>query len=387
MPTRSALSRTVLLITARADHGGGPRHVLDLLKEFQGSHFEFFIAAPDQEPYGPKFKALTNETVTIPPRAFSFKAFLKIWELVQREKIDIVHSHGRGAGLYSRPLGLLMRLARFTCQKLTWLIQDLPEIHVPEIVHTFHGIHREKTPIGRLKLAIDQLLSYIDFTPIFVSQSERGDAWKYHCARESQEGPVIENAIDFTRFVGRNRLAFKSDSKDSATRKLIKIGTFLRPDPTKGPDRFLNFVRDNRNLGHFSCVGITKDELGTFGEVPAWLDVLGRIDEPASWLQDLDVYVSTARNEGLPLGVLEAMASGCLCVLSEIPAHRDFKMTKSALLYDPSKPETLAREIEFLKNDSALRDTLLKNARILIHSRHSLDVFKEKLAGVYNREP
>ncbi len=386
MPTRSALSRTVLLITARSDHGGGPRHILDLLRAFQGQHFEFFIAAPDQEPYGPKFKSLAIETVEIPHRGFSLRGFLKIWDLVQRESIDVVHSHGRGAGLYSRPLGLLTKVAKFFCDNMTWLIKDLPEIHVPKIVHTFHGIHREKTPVGRMKLAIDQILAFFDFTPVFVSQSERGDAWKYGCARETREGFVIENAIDFTRFVGRNRLAFKNDSSENATRKLTKIGTFLRPDPAKGPDRFLNFVRENRTLGHFSCVGITKDELGAFGEVPAWLEVHGRIDEPAAWLQDLDVYVSMARNEGLPLGVLEAMASGCLCVLSEIPAHRDFKMTKSALLYDPSKPETLAREIDFLKNDSALRDTLLKNARILIHSRHSLSSFQEKLSAIYNED-
>lgn len=131
-------------------------------------------------------------------------------------------------------------------------------------------------------------------------------------------------------------------------------------------------------------MGISKDELGAYGEVPAWLEVLGKVDEPAVWLQDLDVYISMARTEELPLGVLEAMASGCLCVLSEIPAHRDFKMTKSALIYDPAKPETLAREVDLLKNDSALRDVLLKNSRHLIHTRHSLDLFKEKLTGLYS---
>lgn len=383
MPTRSALSRTVLLITARSDHGGGPRHVLDLLKAFNGQHFEFFVAAPQQEPYGPKFKAMAIEMVDIPISKFSPTSFWKIWELVQREKIDVIHSHGSEAGLYSRPLRVFAKIAKVICARLNWLIADLPEIHVPKVVHTFHGVHREKTPLGRIRLAIDQALAFTDFTPVFTSQSERNSAWKYGFARETREGFVIENAIDFTRFIGRNRLAFKNDSQDGATRKLTRVGTFLKPDHAKGPDRFLNFVRDNRTLAHFSCVGITKDELGTYGEVPAWLDVHGRVDEPAPWLQDLDVYVSMARTEGLPLGVLEAMASGCLCVLSEIPAHRDFKMTKSALIYDPNKPETLAREIDLLKNDSALRDTLLKNARVLIHSRHSLDVFKEKLSGIY----
>lgn len=376
MPTRSALDKTVLLISARADHGGGPRHVLDLLKAFEGKHFSFFIAAPNQEPYWPKFKGLTNETIEIPPRSFSVLAFIKIWRLVQKEKIDIVHSHGRGAGLYSR----LLAVATAIASRLS------SDIHRTKVVHTFHGIHREKSLAGRLKLAIDQLLSFTEFTSIFVSQSERNDAWKYGCARESQDGVVIENAIDIARFIGRNRIAFSIDAKDGNTRKQIKIGTFLRSDLAKGPDRFLNFIRDHRTLGQFSCVGITEEELKKFGEVPAWLEVHGKINEPASWLQDLDIYVSTARNEGLPLGVLEAMASGCICVLSEIPAHRDFKMTKSALLYDPAKPETLAKEIELLKNDDALRATLLKNARVLIHSRHSLDVFKEKLAVVYSTQ-
>ena len=346
----------VLLITARADHGGGPRHILDLLRSLDGRGIEFYIGSPDQEPYGPQFRSLTKKFFEIPPRSFSPFAFIRLLRVVRRSRIDVIHSHGRGAGLYSRLLGLLTGV---------------------RVLHTFHGIHRDPSLKGRVKLFVDRALSYFPFEPIYVSENEAREALAFGSVREGVVGYVIENAVDETRFKGRTRTPFSSQQ--------LRIGAFVRDDIVKGPDLFLNLARDFGDAGQWTCVGITRVELSDYGQVPETLELVGLLKEPATWLMNLDVFVSCARNEGLPLGVLEAMAAGCLCILSHIPSHANFATSEAALLFSPEDPISFLSALSCLKNESELRATLLAKSHTMIESCHSLASFAGKLDRAYSR--
>lgn len=405
LATQSAISHTVLIITTQSDYGGVPRHIRDLLKAFRyklpgeqtrvtektysGTQIEFYIASPTDKPFGPLFKKLAASHTKISNSGFTLSDFFAIWRLVQKEEIAVIHSHGYSAGLHSRLLGVLTRFGRQISLVLNKINIRVKVIHSPQIIHTFHGLPQVKSKSSTRQIWLGRILSHTHFISIFTSQVERNAAWKYGFSQENSETYVVESAIDFERFQGRDRLAFQDQSEivsefilnDSRTR--LKIGTFLRPDHKKGPDRFLRFVQDHRSLADFSCVGTSRSELKKFGDVPPWLEVIGTLDEPAPWLQDLDIYLSMVRTDDLPLGVLEAMAAGTPCILSEIPAHRNFKMAKAALLYDPQNPESLLKEIESLRNDGNLRREILKNSRTLIHEQYTLSLLREHLAAIY----
>lgn len=357
----------VLLITARADHGGGPRHILDLLRAFSNSSFEFYIASPEQEPYAAQFHTFTKKFFEIPPRSFSISAFFRLLRAVRRSRVDVIHSHGRGAGIFSRLLGFMTG--------------------VP-VLHTFHGIHRDPSLQGRLKLLIDRLLSYFPFTPIYVSESESREAVSFGSVRPQVVGFVIENAVDTSRFTARKRPALSGEATQrsgtpdlAVAQNVLRFGAFLRDDPVKGPDLFLTLAGDLRDEGQWSCAGISRSELSRYGKIPETLELKGRLAEPAPWLQSLDVFVSPARNEGLPLGVLEAMAAGCLCILSDIPAHRTFE--GAALFFNPEDPITFLTALSRAKNDPTLCASLLTKSRDLIDTRYSLKTFTEKLERAY----
>ena len=51
--------------------------------------------------------------------------------------------------------------------------------------------------------------------------------------------------------------------------------------------------------------------------------VTGQVDNVQDYLRASDVYVSSSTTEGMPLGVLEAMACGLPVLLSDIAAHRE----------------------------------------------------------------
>lgn len=112
----------VLLITVRSDFGGGPRHV-DQLIQYLPTEVELYMAYPiDGEPYAKKWSQdkRIKDTIHIPYRKFSLTVLLRLGNFVRRNHIDIVHSHGNGAGIYSRILKILY-----------------PKI---KVIHTFHGI-------------------------------------------------------------------------------------------------------------------------------------------------------------------------------------------------------------------------------------------------------
>lgn len=49
----------------------------------------------------------------------------------------------------------------------------------------------------------------------------------------------------------------------------------------------------------------------------------GRVDNISSYLSAADVFISLSRSEGMPNSVIEAMACGLPCILSNIPSHME----------------------------------------------------------------
>jgi hypothetical protein len=85
----------LLLITARSDFGGGPRHV-DQLIDNLSSDIDIFAAYPYQgDPYGKKWdnESRITKRFPLPYRKFSIKTLLELKKFIEENKIDIIHSH------------------------------------------------------------------------------------------------------------------------------------------------------------------------------------------------------------------------------------------------------------------------------------------------------
>jgi len=76
-----------------------------------------------------------------------------------------------------------------------------------------------------------------------------------------------------------------------------------------------------------------------------------------------DAYVSAACFEGIPNTALEAMASGLPLVLSDIPGHRILADQSNALVFPVKDALALARHLERLINEPALREKMGEASR------------------------
>ncbi len=84
--------------------------------------------------------------------------------------------------------------------------------------------------------------------------------------------------------------------------------------------------------------------------------------------RDADVFVMTSVREGMPLALLEAMASGLPVVAGDVQGLREF-VGGVGILVPERTPEAFAAAIRRLADDPGLRDTLGAASRAAVRSR------------------
>ncbi len=169
--------KKIIHITVRADFGGGPEHIFRLTKQLLGE-FDFYFAAPNDFPYYDRYSQMcgSEKLITIPHRKFRIKTLIELIKFVNTKKIDIVHSHGKGAGIYGRLLGA------FTKAK---------------VVHTFHGLHigSYNSIQKSLYLLIEKILSLFTDAFVNVSAGENELIRRYKVANKNKLR-IINNGVE-----------------------------------------------------------------------------------------------------------------------------------------------------------------------------------------------
>ncbi|MFH0835432.1 MAG: glycosyltransferase family 4 protein [Candidatus Micrarchaeota archaeon] len=109
---------------------------------------------------------------------------------------------------------------------------------------------------------------------------------------------------------------------------------------------------------------------------------LGHRRDIANLLAENEIFVLPSLSEGLPVALLEAMASGCACVVTDVglPVENN----KTALVVEPANPSSLAFALNRLLRDKKLRARLGKNA-MLEAANYSLDNLARRHKALYER--
>ena len=88
------------------------------------------------------------------------------------------------------------------------------------------------------------------------------------------------------------------------------------------------------------------------------------------YLHNCDIYVSTAISDGTPVSVLEAMACGKACIVTDVGGVGEWiEDDVSGCLVPPQQPHILAEKILELARDPAKRDVLGKEAYGVVTER------------------
>jgi glycosyltransferase involved in cell wall biosynthesis len=364
----------ILELLPTSSPGGGPKHVWDLVRHLPKDEFEPVIAAPRDGLLFDRFRDLGLRVVEFPPRRLGGRHFLLATRLIWELGIDIVHTHGKGPGLFGR---LAARWSR-----------------VPAI-HTFHGVHYSAySPLGqRIYLALERGLSRSTHTIINVSASQHAEALGLRLFRPEQ-GVVIVNGVDLDEMERRTVQSTIRRETLGLTTDDIVIGNISRFDPVKQIELLVDTVQLLKpRLPHLILVlvgggqeeqrirrlvferGLQQSVIFT-GSLPNTLDMY-----PV-----FDLYIAASRKEGLPLSLVEAMAAGLPVVATDVPGHRDVVVHgQTGMLVPPGDTTALATAIASLVSDPARCKAMGETGRSRAHKEFAVRSMVEATAHVYRQ--
>ena len=194
---------------------------------------------------------------------------------------------------------------------------------------------------------------------------------------------VVRNGVpwqDFTYSAERGRTA---RVRYGIAPETFVFGMLTRLTPAKGIDTALRALRllEDRRADHNFALVIAGDgyEAANLGTLAADLGIahrvkfLGFVDRPDEILSAYDVILFSSRVEGLPLGLLEGMAAGCIPVVTRISGMPEVVSSPDlGWVVEPEDPLDLCRAMErVLTLDERRRAELAMNVRQ--HIRENFD--------------
>lgn len=362
--------------------GGGPEHIFQLLKRLNQNEWETIICTSKDGPYWNKFNSLGIKTYNLALRVLSLKTSFKLFLILLNEKPDLIHTHGKGPGLYGRIISFFLNIP---------------------VIHTFHGFHYEDLSIVTrwLHLSVETLLSLFTDHHIFVSAGEKNRA-RILKFLDEENSTVIHNGVDHEYIrdlpITRSTALKISESENWKTKKIL--GTISRISPEKGifslVAAFSKAIKKMPELRLIIIGGYSEEHKDYYLKVKDLVDkenltdhirILGYRQDAVKILKCIDFYISSSLSEGLPISMLEAFASKIPTIATEISGNKDILCNSVlGILVKPGSPESLCDGIiKMAHMTQSERDLFSRNGYNRIKTHFSIDAMVIKTVLLYKQ--
>ncbi len=362
----------ILHITHDLAIGGLQQMLVTLCRTADRQAFEFVVLClRSLGPLAGELGTLGVPVVLLPQPVSpgtDYLSFLKVAKILKQYPVDVIHTHNTQP-LLDGTLGSLLSLEKH------------------RIIHTDHA---REFPDKARYMFMEWLMSHFVHRVVGVSTHTTANLRAYEKIPDSKL-LTIENGVDLERFsCGVDCIQKRSELGIAQDTPLI--GVIARLEPVKGVEHLLRAMptvlgRHPRLtlliVGDGSIKGFLEQECNRLGISKHVVFTGARGDVP-QLLKLLDVYVLPSESEGLPIGILEAMASGCPIVASHVGGVPDvLEHMTSALLVPPADPLRLAEAVSTLLSSGSLREKFARKAKCVVIQKFSSEVMTNKYCELY----
>lgn len=351
--------------------GGGETHVINLIEQLNSEHFESLLLAFTEGPMVDKMRARGIKTYVLKTeKPFDFTKWGQVEKILVDNKIDIVHAHGTRASSNS------FYAAR--------------KCGIP-LIYTVHGwsFHPDQSFfVKKIRLLSEsQLIKKSDFT-ICVSNNNLLDGRSHFKIAKAK---VIRSGIDLEKFNYRLTVSDLRGEFGIGERDIL-VGYVVRITKQKDPFTLIKAISlipvDLKIKFLFVGEGDLKDQSIALAKQ---LKVHDRIiftpfreDVPAV-LKAIDIYCLPSLWEGLPIGLLEAMAMKKAVIATAIDGTKEvIEHMENGILVPVSSPQILADSIMMLAGNVELLSSLGANALETIKRDYDNERMTKQIENIYS---
>lgn len=359
----------VLHVTLSSSLGGGPQYVHNLLGQLSSKGVECFAAAP-YDKCGSSWALKTfsndvglNHVFKLSTSKFNFLVLRSLSQFVLKKGINVVHAHGRGAGLYGRLLNFMTG--------------------VPCVL-SYHGVHYDNMVYAKrvVGLFVERFLKPLTCAYLMTSASEKKLA-------DSLSLTVPERTFLVNTGVecAENPLLFHLCQN-------IRVAHVTRFEPAKNSLFLIEIANALREKGvldkvHFVVCGdgpqrdLMQKRLN-MSKLESSFSLLGYVPDVREILRSSHCYIGVSLREGMPLALLEAMAEGLPVVASDVNGHADLVIhEQTGMLFPYNDARSAAGALQCFVDDMSLLQTMGLESFKRIQSEFSQENMISGLVRVY----
>ena len=358
----------VLQIRSSSEFLGAEKVVIELTAVLHDFGIESIIAVPVEK--GQPVPQLVTEAkqrgfcVEMIPinSAFDLSAIKVIRNLIEKHQIDLVHSHGYREDLYA-----------------------LFGSNAAAMIATNHLWKKRNWKLKIYAWLDAWLLRFFDAV-VAVSLPVKTDM--VQAGIREQKISIISNGIDIScyRDIDVSDVHFPA-----AAHKRLCLCTVSSLTVEKGLLFLLQAFKQLRNKYtdiHLLIVGDGPEREGleayvAQNDLQEYVSFLGRREDVAKILSNIDVYVLPSLKEGLPMSLLEAMASSKAVVATDVGDVSAVVNRDTGVLIQPESVEALVCGLEQILSDRAKIYGYGAAAAKLIENEYSSHTMARKYAQLY----
>jgi len=373
----------ILQVAYKSEITGGEKVLLNLVKHLRRRGHHLLVVCPA---HGPLVEVLRREDIDVKvvplKKSYDFVAALRLRNLILREGVQVLHTHG-----------MLVNIVGRIASKLA---------HVPVSVSTVH-LTRELSSGGRAEnireglkanyyRALDNSTARFNDRIIAVSESVRRDLISQGISPDKLV--VIKNGIEFEgwqRPNGRKKQRARKREEFGIGNNSV-VGTITRFSKQKDVHTFLYAMSEVvRKYPRVRCLILGDGEqredledLSTRLALNGSVRFLGYREDAREILDIFDVFVLSSLWEGLPLVILEAMAAAKPVIATRVPGTAEAVVDgKTGILVPLRNSERLAESIKRLLENKNLSQSMGKAGRRRVSKYFRLDRMVDETEKLY----
>ena len=304
-------------------------------------------------------------------------AFFKILKTIRDFKPDIIHTHTAKAGTLGRIAALVSG--------------------VPVKIHTFHGhvFDGYFSPLkARIFMLIEKVIGIFTTKTIAVGDNVKNEIVNQLKIVPKEKCVVIRLGFDLGKFLENEKYKNYLRNKIKVKESTILIGIVGRLVPIKNHEMFFDVASEllkDDSMPDVKFVVIGDGERAEY--LKNYVIEKGLKDKIIfhGWIKnieeaytDLDIVALTSLNEGTPVSLIEAMASGKPVISTDVGGVKDIvREGYNGLLVKSEDVKEFSDKLKSLIKDREKRMELGKNGRIFASSTYNKERLINDMENLY----